>query len=79
MAKSKKPGKDASSRAAKILRDPKSSKSAKSRAGKTLSQRVTPKKRKVKSAPKSGAIKKSTIKRAVSNVKGKRTSKRVKK
>ncbi len=58
--------KAAASRAAKTLSNPKASKAAKSAAGKTLASRS------VKAAPKRGAVRSSTIKRAVKSVTGSR-------
>jgi len=57
-----KPTKAAASKAAKVLSNPKASKGAKSAAGKTLASRS------VKAAPKRGAVRSTTIKRAVRSV-----------
>ena len=65
------PGKAAASKAAKILRNPKSTKTAKSSAAKILAKRASSG-RIIKSAPRSGTVKQSVIKRAVSTVRSKK-------
>lgn len=71
MARSKRPGKAAASRAAKILRNPRSTKKAKTTAAKTLASRSSSG-RTVKSAPKAGRVGQRAIKRAVNSVRAKR-------
>lgn len=71
MARSLKPGRAAASRAAKILRDPMSTKGAKTTAAKTLAKRSSSG-RTVKSAPKPGKVGQKAIKRAVNTVRAKR-------
>ena len=75
MAKARRPGKAAAHRAAKILRNPQSTKAEKTAAAKTLAKRGVAT-RTVKSAPTSGTVKKTAIKKAVATVKSKRTAKR---
>ena len=67
MARSRRPGKAAASKAAKILQNPKSTKKAKTSAAKTLAKRSSSG-RTVKSAPRSGTVGRKAIKRAVSSV-----------
>lgn len=62
-----KPDKIAARQVAKVLRNPKSSKSAKSSAAKELIKH-TPASRIVHSAPRVGIVSRSTVKRAVSTV-----------
>ena len=71
MTRSKRPGKAAASRAAKTLRNPRSTKKAKTSAAKTLANRSSSG-RKVKSAPRSGNVGQRAIKRAVNSVRSKR-------
>lgn len=71
MARSKRPGKAAASKAAKILSNPRSTKRAKTSAAKTLATRSNSR-RTVKSAPKVGRVGQRAIKRAVSSVKSRR-------
>ena len=75
MARKKSPSKAATHRAAKVLSNPKSTKSAKSSAGKTLAKAFTSK-RSVKSAPKAGKINRAATRRAVSRVASSRARKK---
>jgi len=67
VARKKAPSKAATHKAAKILSNPRSTKSAKSVAGKTLAK-ASSKTRSVKPAPKSGKISRFATKRAVIRV-----------
>ena len=69
----KKPSKSTARKAARILSNPKSSKAAKSAAGKTLAKRASGG-RTIKPAPKTGKVKKSSIKRAVKTVKSSKSA-----
>lgn len=69
--KPEKTSKADASKAAKVLRDPNSSKKEKSEAGRTLARRATPK-RIVKPAPKQGKLKKEVIRKAVRKLKKKK-------